>query len=475
MAKPTECNGCVLEHKGSGFARAVGPTSSALCFVGEALGHNEARMGTPFVGDAGVYLNRAFRRLGLDRESQRIGNVVSCQPPKDWLVNAPWETMAIAHCFAHRKKLAGHKVYVTLGVTATRVMLKELLGIDYAGKMNDWHGYVLGDEHRGFIVPTYHPAYLLRGNQNLFGTFLHDIKRAMEVGGYGYIPDVVDTIEDPSPAHFAHYVNQIPDDPDSWLAVDIETEKKQGVEEDELLPGGTDTPIRISYSFNPDQGVSIPWEPRYFPMIKEAHSRQCVKLFHNERYDMPIITREGFKPAGRILDSMWAWHFLQSAVPKGLGFVSPFYSKLPPWKHLSHARPAYYSAMDSIQCLRIMIGIAAHLQQSGQWESYLRYSPLLDEQVLHPMEEMGVLMSRKGLQYLEQHIEKEIAGITTTLGEMYPKELIPHDGGWKRQPKESSPYFADAFKVVVKEDVLVCTDCGEYDVGPKHKCQKEAS
>jgi DNA polymerase len=465
----------VLEHKGSGFAQAIGNTSSALCFVGEALGKNEAYMGTPFVGDAGVYLNRAFRRLGLVREQQRIGNVISCRPPNDWLVNSPWESMSIAHCFAHRRQLDGHKVYVTLGVTATRVILKELLNIDYSGKMDHWHGYVLGNEEQGYVVPTYHPAYLLRGNQNLFGTVLHDITRAMEVASYGYQEDQIQTIEDPSPAAFADYIQHVPDDPNSWMAVDLETVKKQHSDEDELLPSETDSPIRISFSFHPDQGVSVPWEPRYYPMIREALSMGCAKLFHNERYDVPILNYELFPIRGTILDSMWAWHFLQSDVPKSLGFVAPFYSKLPPWKHLSHDRPAYYSAMDSIQTMRIMLGIAKHLKEADQWEAYLRYSVLMDSQVLHPMERVGIGMSREKLKTLEANIDGQVKEIFKDLSVMYPKELIPHDGGWKRQPKETSPYFKDAFKVIVKEEVLVCTDCGEYDVGPKHKCKKEAS
>lgn len=472
--KPRECIGCALYEKGSGFAQAVGNRASALCFVGEALGQTEARMGTPFVGDAGVYLNRAFRRLGIERPDVRIGNVVNCRPPYDQLINRSWTDPAIAQCFAHRRHLAGHRVYVTLGVTATRVMLRELLGIEYAGTIDNWHGYVLGDE-RGYIVPTYHPAYLLRGNQNLFGTVLHDITRAMEVASFGYQEDQISTIEDPSPSTFAYYVNAIPDDPASWVAVDLETLTKQGADEDDLLPGIHDNPIRISFSFNPDQGVSVPWEPRYFPMIREALSRRCTKIFHNERYDYPILMAEGFEVAGPILDSMWAWHFLQSDVPKKLGFVAPFYSKLPPWKHLSKDRPAYYSAMDPIQSLRIMLKIAEQLQKDGQWEAFLKYSVSMDWTVLHPMEETGVLLDERKLRALERSIEAKQKGIAKELTGMFPKHLIPHEGGWKRQPKPDSPYFKDAYLAKVKEEVLVCTDCGVYDVGPKHKCKEEAS
>lgn len=472
--KPKECRGCVLEHKGSGFAHPVGPTNSLLCFVGEALGATEARKSEPFVGDAGVYLNRAFRRLGLEREDVRIGNVVSCQPPNDWLVGAPWEQTATAHCYAHRRRLLSnpHKVFVTLGVTATRVVLKELLNIDYAGKLDHWHGYVLGDEERGYVVPTYHPAFLLRGNQKLFGTFLFDLTRAMETASFGYKDDPVSTLWDPQPAEFAHFTTAIPND--CWLAVDIETVHSDA-DEDERQPFGTQVPIRISFSFNPDQGVSIPWEPRYHPMIRSALASPCTKIFHNERFDVPILQAQGMEIKGAILDSMWLWHFLQSDTPKSLGFVAPFYSRLPPWKHLSNELPAHYSAMDALQTYRIMVGIAKDLQKSGQWEHALKYSSKIDMEVLHPMTEIGIQMSRSMLKTLDSHMEGELLRVNQQLTAMYPEEIRPLGGGWKRQPKKDSPFYHGAFKKTVKEEVLVCTDCGEEDVGPKHKCKKEQS
>lgn len=476
MQKPNECRGCVLFDKGAGFAPAIGPRSSLLCFVGEALGRTEAMRSEPFVGDAGVYLNRAFRRLGIEREQQRIGNVVSCQPPNDWLRGAPWEKAAVAQCYAHRRQqIQGHRVYVTLGVTATEVMLRELLGIEYAGQLENWHGYVLGNESAGWIVPTFHPAFLLRGNQKLFGTFLFDVTRAMEVASFGFTHEQVFILEDPSPGAFAQFVQRIPDDPDCWMAVDIENPGK-GTDEGDLAPGFSKTNItRISFCFNAEQAASVLFEPRYYDLIRAALAKGCAKIFHNERHDVPILEGNGFPVAGLILDSMWAWHMLQSDVKKGLGFVAPFYSSLPPWKHLDSTRPAYYNGMDSIQAYRVMIGVAKHLQQYDLWKPFLRYCVRLDRQALHPMSEVGVRMDREQLKKLEKGIELELRRITQELTNMYPKELIPPSGGWKRQPKSDSPYYHAAYKDTVKEKVLCCEDCGEEDVTPKHKCREESA
>lgn len=476
LQKPPECNGCPLHHRGSGWAPAVGSTDSLLCFVGEALGWTEAQRGEPFVGDAGVYLNRGFMRLGITRENVRIGNVVNCQPPGDWLVNAPWEDAAIAQCYAHRRQQIYHKrykVYVTLGVTATRTVLRERLGIEYRGKLEDWHGYVLGDDASGYVVPTFHPAFLLRGQQKHFGSFLFDVSRAQETAHSGYHHDKVQCVEDPSPALFAQFVQSIPDDPDYWMACDIETPTK-GTDEGDLAPGFSTSRItRISFATSPDQGWSIPFEPRYYDLVRAALQKRCAKIFHNHGYDVPILEANGFPCAGVILDSMWAWHMLQSDTKKGLGFVAPFYSNLPPWKHMNDTNPAYYSAMDSIQCLRIMLGVKKHLVRYGQWESYMTYATKVDSFALQPMTKVGVGMSREGLRTLEKSITERLQALKAEMTSMFPPHLIPPDGGWKRQPPKSSPFYHAAYLTKVDQKVLCCEDCGEEDVTPKHKCKEE--
>jgi uracil-DNA glycosylase family 4 len=115
----------------------------------------------------------------MEREQITVGNVVSCRPPDNRLFNTSWEHSAIAHCRVHREKLyqPEYTTYLTLGVTATRVVLKELIGIDYSGKLENWHGYVISkDGHNPpYVIPTFHPSYLLQGQARLTGVFLRDI------------------------------------------------------------------------------------------------------------------------------------------------------------------------------------------------------------------------------------------------------------------------------------------------------------
>ncbi len=462
--KSPTCAGCPLEKTGRGFVPSIGPAGALIALVGEAPGMTEASRSEPFVGAAGVYLNRALAMLGANRADYRIGNCCHCQPPKDWLVGAPYEMDAINHCQTNRF-LNIHayepKVYVTMGVVATRTILKEVLKQDYLGKIEHWQGYVLGDGP--YVVPTFHPAHLLRGKQSLLGTFCFAHKRAMEVASFGFTRDQVSVVVDPEPDWFAAWASNL--SPEAWLAVDIETPIKGEDEDDIEEPVGTIT--RINFSFHPDQGITVPWDPRYFPTIRALLSSPAVKVFWNERFDIPILKRNGFSISGLIMDGMWAWHLLQSAVPKGLGFVAPYYSNLPPWKHMSGDNPGYYAGMDALQTLRCMFGISKDLHKSGQWETFLRHIVKFDASVLHPMEEVGIKLAPLELEALHENLSKQTTDLLTKIRACVPQNQLPLAGGWKTSNANS-----DSFPVTVRKVVPCCTDCGEVDVTMKHKCRK---
>ena len=467
MKKPATCSGCPLETRGEGFSEPNGPADSLICFVGEALGAEEVGPGRPFVGAAGRKLDASILRLGMDRSQVRVGNVISCRPPGNHLSGAGYEHSAIQHCRPNREKLSGHKVYVPLGVIATRTLLSELGGDTYGGKLENWRGYVI-PAGSSFIVPTYHPSHLIQGQQRLTGVFLHDIKRAMEVASFGYTHDEVSLVGDPDPDWFAEWATHL--SPDCWLACDIETSMKIGLQEDDLdVPVGEIT--RINFSFHPDQGITVPWDGRYLPTITSLLTSPGIKVFWNEAYDVPILReRAGIPVAGPIYDGMWAWHLLQSNLPKGLGFVSPFYSRLPPWKHLSDSATTYYAAMDAVQTLRCMFGIARDLQRSNQWDTFLRYVVQFDSQVLHPMERAGLLIDSAALLSFQSRLKQEEARIYDVIQQLVPEAalpLLPRDG-WKRIPKGYPP---EAIITLDRDrEILVCSTCGAFDVPPTHLC-----
>jgi DNA polymerase len=126
-------------------------------FVGEGPGGEEDRTGRPFVGPAGALLDRIIAAATLRREDVYIANVVKCRPPGNRAPN-PDEAAACMPYLQEQIRLLGPEVICTLGAPATRAILERKEGI------NRLRGqcYPFPRNPDITVVPTYHPAYLLR-------------------------------------------------------------------------------------------------------------------------------------------------------------------------------------------------------------------------------------------------------------------------------------------------------------------------
>jgi len=123
-------------------------------FVGEAPGHDEDMQGEPFVGRAGELLTKIIAAMGCQREDVYIANVLKCRPPEN-RTPLPDEITNCLPYLLSQIELIQPKVIVALGATAVRSLLDVQLGIT---KMRG-HWYTFRDIP---IMPTFHPAYLLR-------------------------------------------------------------------------------------------------------------------------------------------------------------------------------------------------------------------------------------------------------------------------------------------------------------------------
>ncbi len=132
----------------------VGNPRAELMFIGEAPGADEDAQGEPFVGRAGQLLTKIIEAMGFERREVYIANVLKCRPPE----NRPPEPDEVAHCLPYllrQIELIQPRVIVALGATALKALLEVNLGIT---KMRgNW--YTFRDIP---IMPTFHPAYLLR-------------------------------------------------------------------------------------------------------------------------------------------------------------------------------------------------------------------------------------------------------------------------------------------------------------------------
>lgn len=138
----------------------VGNIEAQLMFVGEAPGADEDAQGEPFVGRAGELLTKIIQAMGLQRSDVYIANILKCRPdtPGQAAGNrkpTPDEMATCAPYLHEQIDLIRPRVIVALGATAIEGLLGKSIGIT---KMRgEWKTY------RGTpLMPTYHPAYLLR-------------------------------------------------------------------------------------------------------------------------------------------------------------------------------------------------------------------------------------------------------------------------------------------------------------------------
>lgn len=149
------CTRCVLHEKRTQTVFARGTGSSGLCFVGEGPGADEDAQGFPFVGAAGQLLDKMIAAMGLGREEVYVCNIVKCRPPNNRKPEAE-EMAACMPYLAEQIELLEPTVIVALGATAVQGLLGTSEGImRLRGKWKLYKGRIA-------VMPTFHPAYLLR-------------------------------------------------------------------------------------------------------------------------------------------------------------------------------------------------------------------------------------------------------------------------------------------------------------------------
>lgn len=148
------CTRCPLHEGRTQIVHTTGNFNADLMFVGEAPGADEDEQGFPFVGRAGQLLTRIIEGIGLKREDVCIGNINRCRPPGN-RQPVPDETAACRPFLLREIAVVRPKVIVVLGNTATQNLLDIKTPISkLRGNFQDYFGVK--------VMPTFHPAYLLR-------------------------------------------------------------------------------------------------------------------------------------------------------------------------------------------------------------------------------------------------------------------------------------------------------------------------
>jgi DNA polymerase len=148
------CTRCPLHEGRTKIVNTEGNPNARLMFVGEAPGADEDAQGRPFVGRAGQLLNKIIEAIGLRRDEVLIGNINRCRPPQN-RAPLPNEVAACKPFILREIGAVRPEVVVVLGNTAMKNLLGTKEGITKVrGIFQDYQGIK--------VMPTFHPAYLLR-------------------------------------------------------------------------------------------------------------------------------------------------------------------------------------------------------------------------------------------------------------------------------------------------------------------------
>ena len=149
---------CQLKDNGNKLVFSDGHLDSKIMIVGEAPGQKEDEIGKPFMGEAGLLLNKMLKAIQLDRDETYITNVVNFRPPNNRKPD-PSEIHRYKYFLIEHISIIEPKILVLMGSTAMEALFGSKMKI--SKERGQWKELIIKNKNYKTII-TFHPAYLLR-------------------------------------------------------------------------------------------------------------------------------------------------------------------------------------------------------------------------------------------------------------------------------------------------------------------------
>lgn len=346
--------------------RPSGPSPADILLVGEAPGEHEDNIGLPFVGPAGRELDRMLKQSGIDPKSVRKTNVFMDRPPgnkieafcvkradvpKDYTLPplsqgnyVRVDKLPELNRLRDEIEETAPKLTIALGNTACWALLrqtgiKKLRGSLFPCELSPASGRVL---------PTYHPAAILR-DWSLRVISVADFIKGQRYVTSGFTPPSRELWLEPTLDEVREFFDRfIYADPPSLLSFDIEA-----IGEIVTCIGFAPTPKRaITVPFyhtgRPDRNywASKEDEMGAYGLCKGVLESEIPKIGQNGLYDIQVLHGFGIRVRAYRHDLMLRHHALQPELPKGLGFLGSIYTDEAPWKLMRPRRKEQFKLED---------------------------------------------------------------------------------------------------------------------------------
>lgn len=439
--------------------------------VAEASGDAEQRDRLPLrpYAPSGAVEERTMRRMGLDRQSFSITNVVRCRPRKNFLENAPWEFSAINHCRANLREAIAERrprVIRALGNIPTRELTGvagDKLGVSYL------NGYVLPLAYdlradpavETPVVVSFHPSFLRHGKMAYSGAYARVMQRAVNIAAgrdrewlWGVVPGDSTTQGGlryetrPSIDEATAYLGRVRSSAGLVVSYDLETNESTSLDEDAREGFQETVPRLIQFATSAGEGIAMPWEGGYRRIAQQILATENIKVGHNVwLFDNKVLRaageREGIdlRPRGVIHDTLAMFHHWQPDLPAHLQFAASFVGFPFPWKHLAGTDIEFYGCCDVDATLRLYEFLTATLKKddlygddtSGYEGQVYRVRP-----VLAAMEDRGMPIDDAARIALDGVFAAEQAGLGAELAAAAPEACrrVHPKVGYKGVPPE---------------------------------------
>jgi len=442
----SRCSLCPLNGKKKvvGVSPDVGRPLFAI--FGEAPGADEENLGVPFVGASGSMLNWALKTNNINRNMLFISNVIACRPPEND-INSNEGKYAIPACrsgfFVDLEYLASNNVttIMALGATASKAF-----GIDtpITKARGSVYTYVFnrpsGETFKFFVIPTYHPSYVIRKHWKKSGggtadnavAWLSDFEKAARIAKDGW--------EKPKEEF---NLSPTPQDVENFVARAIKENRRIGLDtETTSLNRSLATIVVLGLADSPTSGICIPFRtapnmPAYTASGWARIEKALNKLFQsdvpfvvqNALYDLPILRRLGFPVnPDHVDDTIMLHHTISPEAEHNLGFITSIYGETPYWKETFLSKEGSiwdmdptelrtYNMRDCVVLLQIYDRMVTDIKKMGLWDFYNEEVKPLLAPVLE-MTERGIYINLTKLHKWKQGVEKHINSLHSKLLEL---------------------------------------------------------
>lgn len=414
--------------------------------VGEAPGEVEERDGAPFVGPAGRVLDGMLKEVGIDREKCYITNVMMTRP----LLNN-YDSFTEIEQEAGHKRLAQEveaikpNVIVALGDTAMQALTR-VKGI------SNWRGSILQGKLGSKVVPTFHPAAIMR-EWKFRAAAVADLAKALEQSKFTGIKQTERTLY--IAKRFDDALEQIHSLKGApYVAFDIETATNEAREDISC--------ISFAPSNRPNWSVCIPFffkwgekmwnqeeEIALWDAIREILTDDGIgKIAHNGSYDIEFIERvAGFRVCPFYFDTMLGAHALYLELPKSLAFWVSILTDHPFYKYQLKTQNSdeffFYNATDSCLTMEIAEKLIKQLKEDKLWDFYIEYIHALWEPLME-MQIVGVKFDFLKRNSVKKRVQEEMAVLQKRLDGMVGHPLNINS------PKQMKEWLYGELKLKVK-------------------------